>query len=221
MSIELPHNISAIESLHPLDSEDIKHYTEELALAVLRYFFDEYDNLLVKDAPDMQMPDGDIGIEVTEIAVSKNKAIDGDYLQYRKTKDTKYLEKIKEKGGTATDINYGVLPVTKHDELEAMKAVFQKKLKKIHEYKSKGFNVLGLVMVMTEIPVPYTAFEWGEMIYALNSGTDKHYDRIFFTYRSALSILDCTTGEVQFKSIAAKEYDALCEYARLRVNNTE
>ena len=88
MSIELPHNISAIEPLHPLDSENMKHYTEELALAVLRYFFDEYDNLLVKDAPGLQMPDGDIGIEVTEIAVSKNKAIDGDYLQYRKTKDT-------------------------------------------------------------------------------------------------------------------------------------
>ena len=57
----------------------------------------------------------------------------------------------------------------------------QKKLKMISEYKSKGFNILGLVMVMTEIPVPYTAFEWGEMIYALNLGTDKHYDRIFFT----------------------------------------
>jgi len=221
MSIELPHDIPAIESLHPLDSEDMKHYTEHLALAVLRYFFDEYDNLLVKDAPDLQSPDGYIGIEVTEIAVSKNKAIDGDYLQYRKTKDTKYLEKIKEKGGTATDMNYGVLPVTKHDELEAMKAVFRKKLKKISEYKSKGFNILGLVMVMTEIPVPYTAFEWGEMIYALNSGTDKHYDRIFFTYRSALSILDCTTGKVEFKPISEKEYNALCAYARMKVDNKE
>ena len=128
MSIELPHNIPTIESLHSLDSEEMKHYTEHLALTVLRYFLDEYDNLLVKDAPDLQSPDGDIGIEVTEIAVSKNKAIDGDYLQYRKTKDTKYLEKIREKGGTATDMNYGVLPVTRHDELEAMKAVFQKKL---------------------------------------------------------------------------------------------
>lgn len=221
MSIELPHDIPAIESLHPLDSEDMKHYTEHLALAVLRYFFDEYDNLLVKDAPDLQSPDGYIGIEVTEIAVSKNKAIDGDYLQYRKTKGTKYLEKIREKGGTATEINYGVLPVTKHDELDAMKVVFQKKLKKIPEYKCKGFCVLGLVMVMNEIPVPHTAYEWGEMIFNLNSCSVEKYDRIFFVYRSALSILDCTTGKVQFKPIAAKEYDVLCEYARLRVNNTE
>ena len=220
MSIELPHEIPNIESLQPLDSESMKHYTEELALAVLRYCFDEYDNFLVKDAPDLQSPDYSIGIEVTEIAVSKNKAIDGDYLQYRKTKDDKYLVKIREKGGTATDMNYGVLPVTKDDELEAMKNVFRKKLKKIPEYKSKGFGVLGLVMVMNEIPIPYTAYEWGEMIYGLNSSSDNKYDRIFFTYRSTLSILDCTTGKVEFKPIAEKDYNALCAYARMKVENT-
>ena len=215
MSIDLTETIHSAEFIHPLDSEDMKHYTEQLALAVLRYCFDEYDSFLVKDAPDLQSPDCTIGIEVTEVAVSKNKAIDGDYLQYRKTKDEKYLKRIREKGGTATDINYGVLPVTKHDELEAMKSVFRKKLKKIAEYKSKGFSSLGLVMVMTEIPVPYTAFEWGKMIYALNSSSNEQYDRIFFTYRSALSILDCSMGTVKFKNIESNDYDALRKYARI------
>ena len=175
--------------------------------------------MLVKEAPDLQSPDGSIGIEVTEIAVSKNKAIDGDYLQYRKTKDTKYLDKILEKGGTATDMNYSVLPVTKYDELEAMKSVFQKKQKKITEYKSKGFFILGLVMVMNEIPIPDTANEWGKMIFNLNSSTVEKYERIFFTYHSALSILDCESGVVEFKPIAKKDYNALCAYARMMVEN--
>ena len=219
MSLGLPNVIPAIESLQPLDSEHMKHYAEQLALAVLRFFFDDYDSYLVKDAPDLQSPDCSMGIEVTEIAVSKNKAIDGDYLQYRKTKDAKYLERIQEKGGTATEMNYGALPVTKYDELEAMKNVFLKKLKKIPEYKRKGFDALGLVMVMTEIPIPYTVFEWGEMIYSLNSSADFKFERVFFTYRSALSILDCTNGNVEFKSIDSNHYDALCAYARRNVEN--
>lgn len=220
MSIELTEEIRNTEFIYPLDSEDMKHYTEEVALAVLRYCFDEYDSLLVKDAPDLQSPDGSMGIEVTEVAVSKNKAIDGDYLQYRKTKDDKYLNKIREKGGTATDMNYGVLPVTKDDELAAMRSVFKKKLKKIPEYKSNGFGVLGLMMVMTEIPIPYTAYEWGEMIYTLNSSSDEQYDRIYFTYHSALSILDCKTGMVEFKPIAENDYNALCAYARIKAEKT-
>ena len=183
MSIELTSEIRSKEFIYPMDSENMKHYPEQLALSVLRYFFDEYDDFLVKDAPDLQSSDFSTGIEVTEITVSKNKAIDGDYLQYRKTKDEKYLEKIREKGGTATDICYGVLPVTKNDELEAMKAVFEKKLKKISDYKSKGFGSIGLAMVMTEIPIPHTAFEWGKMIHILNSNSKEKYDMIFLLIR--------------------------------------
>ena len=62
------------------------------------------------------------------------------------------------------------------------KKLYKKKLKKIPEYKSNGFGVLGLMMVMTEIPIPYTAYEWGKMIYNLNSSSDEQYDRILFTY---------------------------------------
>ena len=82
MSIEFTEDICKTEYIHPLDSEDMKHYVEQLALAVLRYCFDEYDSLIVKDAPDLQSPDCSIGIEVTEIAVSKIKSIDGDFSQY-------------------------------------------------------------------------------------------------------------------------------------------
>ena len=41
MSLGLPNDIPAIESLQPLDSEHMKHYAEQLALAVLRFFFDD------------------------------------------------------------------------------------------------------------------------------------------------------------------------------------
>ena len=219
MSIELTDEIRNTDFLHPMDSEDMKHFCEQLALAVLRYCFDEYDNLIVKDAPDLQSPDCSIGIEVTEIAVSKIKSIDGDFSQYRKTKDPKYLEKIREKGGTAEDDYYITPSVEKNDELEAMKAVFQKKLKKIPEYKRNGFGVLGLAMVMTEIPVPYTAFEWGNTVFPIMSSSKNKYDMVFFTYPSALSTLDCITGEVKFIPIGEKDYGAISKYARVMVEN--
>lgn len=219
MSIEFTEDICKTEYIHPLDSEDMKHYVEQLALAVLRYCFDEYDNLIVKDAPDLQSPDCSIGIEVTEIAVSKIKSIDGDFSQYRKTKDPKYLEKIRKKGGTAEDDYYITPSVEKRHELEAMKVVFQKKLKKIPEYKRNGFSSLGLVMVMTEIPVPYTAFEWGETVFPIMSSSKNKYDMVFFTYPSALSTLDCITGEVKFIPIDRKDYDAISKHARVMVEN--
>lgn len=219
MSIEFTEDICKTEYIHSLDSEDMKHYVEQLALAVLRYCFDEYDNLIVKDAPDLQSPDCSIGIEVTEIAVSKIKSIDGDFSQYRKTKDPKYLEKIREKGGTAEDDYYITPSVEKRHELEAMKAVFQKKLKKIPEYKRNGFGVLGLAMVMTEIPVPYTAFEWGNTVFPIMSSSKNKYDMVFFTYPSALSTLDCITGEVKFIPIGEKDYGAISKYDRVMVEN--
>jgi len=215
MSIELTDDIRNAVFTSPMNSEDMKHYPEYLALAVLKYCFDDYDSLYVKEAPDIQSLDHSIGLEVTEVAVSKNKAIKGDYLQYIKTKDPKYLTKIKEKGGTITDFSYSVLPVTKNDELDAMKNIFQKKLQKKNDYKSKGFKSIGLIMVMTEIPVPNTALEWGKMIYTINSSSKEKFDMIFFIYSCALSILDCSTGEVSFKPIDSNDYDSLMKYATI------
>ena len=50
-----------------------------------------------------------------------------------------------------------VLKDSKHDELDAMKKIFQKKMNKIDVYRNNGFDTLGLIMVMTETPeiTPY------------------------------------------------------------------
>ena len=214
MSISITQDVRDMVFKGPMSSSDMKHYDEHLALAILKYCFDDYDHLIVKDAPDLQSPECSIGIEVTEVAISRNKAIEGDYLQYRKTKNKKYIEKINKSGGKATNDYYIVTPVTKHDELDAMKTVFQKKLKKIVDYRDKGFKTIGLVMLMTEPPIPQTAFEWGTMIHSINSNSEYRYDKVFFTYPSALSILDCSTGTVEYIVIDHNDYDALKKYAR-------
>lgn len=101
-----------------------------------------------------------------------------------------------------------------YDELDAMKSVFQKKLKKIVNYRDKGFRTIGLIMLMTDPPIPQTADEWGTIIHSINSNSKYRYNRIFFTYPSALSILDCSTGNVEYKPINQNDYDALKKYAR-------
>lgn len=72
---------------------------------------------------------------------------------------------------------------------------------------------------MTETPVPCTAFEWGKMIYTINLNSTHKYDRVFFTYPSALSILDCSTGDVDYKVIDCNDYNVLKKYARKMAEN--
>ena len=219
MSISITQDIRNMVFKGPMSSSDMKHYDEHLALAILKYCFDDYDDLIVKDAPDLQSPKYSIGIEVTEVAISRNKAIEGDYLQYRKTNDSKYIEKINNSGGKATNAYYITTSVTMYDELDAMKSVFQKKLKKIVSYRDKGFQTIGLIMLMTDPPIPQTADEWGRIIHSINSNSNYRYNRIFFTYPSALSILDCSTGNVEYKLINQNDYDALKKYARILAEN--
>lgn len=71
----------------------------------------------------------------------------------------------------------------------------------------------------TDTPIPYTAFEWGETVFPIMSSSKNKYDMVFFTYPSALSTLDCTTGEVKFIPIGEKDYGEISAFARVMVEN--
>ncbi len=220
MSIELTEEIRNFEFTSSMDFEIRKHYVEQLAFAVLRYCYNEYDSLILSDSPDLQSSDRSLGIEVTEVAINKIKSIEGDFEKYRKKGKAHYLKQIENKGGLATEFSYTTPGITKQDELDAMKKIFQKKINKIPSYKQKGYIKLGLIMVMDEMPIPNTVLEWREHIYKIYSKAEYKYDIIFFTYHYALRVLDLTTGKDSCKKIDETDYDALRKYARLMAENT-
>lgn len=203
----------------PLKAEEMKYYTEHFALAVLRYCFDRYDSWRVADAPDLQSEDGSAGIEVTELAISLNKAIVGDCLHYWETGDVRYKNKAEYRGARAGEEFYILPSVDSNDELAALETIFRKKLSKLSAYKKRGINRLGLIMVMDGLPLAATAENWAEVVRVLQSDAEERYDKVFFAYSSALSYYNAATDTTTNYAIVRDDYEALAKYARFMADN--
>ena len=215
MSIELTDDIRDHRFTKPLSSENMKYYTENFALSILRYCFDDYDDWKVCDAPDLQSADRSGGIEVTELTISLNKAIVGDCLHYWETGDVKYKEKAEHRGATAGDEYYILPSVDSDDELAALETIFRKKLRKLSSYKKRGFNSLGLIIVMDALPISSTEKNWADVVRVLQSDQPDKYDVIFFVYPAVLSRYDCSTGNIERIVIDKRDFAALEKYARI------
>lgn len=215
MSLHITNEIRNKQFINPMESKKMKYFIEQYALAILRYYFDEYDCLISNDAPDLQSPDCSLGVEVTEVTQNINQSFIGDFLQYRKTGDEKYINKITLKGGIANNYSYTLPPVNEKDEFDTITNIFHKKLNKVNQYRNKGFKTLGLVMVMHDPPLPTVANNWSTYIHNIQSNSISKFDIVFFSYPYALSIFNCSTGITEYKIINRNDYDAICKYARV------
>ncbi len=214
MSIELTDDIRELHFSQPIKPEEMKYYTEHFALAVLRYCFDEYDSWIASDAPDLQSPDGAAGIEVTELAISLNRAIVGDCLHYWETGDERYKAKAEHRGARPGEEFYILPSVDSGDEFAALETIFRKKLSKLTGYKKRGIDRLGLIMVMDGLPLPATAKNWADVVRVLQSDQPERYDRIFFVYNCCLSCYDCAADTCLNIGINKEDYAAIGKYAR-------
>ena len=220
MSIELTDEIRQHRFTEPLSSENMKYYTENFALAVLRYCYDEFDGWKVCDAPDLQSTDRSGGIEVTELTISLNKAIVGDCLHYWETGDVKYKQKAEHRGAAAGDMYYILPTVDSDDELAALETIFRKKLRKLTSYKKRGFRTLGLIIVMDALPISPTEKNWADVVRVLQSDCPEKYDVIFFLYPSVLSRYNCADGTIERIEIEKEDFAALEKYARIMAENS-
>lgn len=219
MSILLTDEIRGLNFQNPLRTEKMKYYTEHFALAALRYCFDCYDSWIAADAPDLQSSNGTEGIEVTELAISLNRAIVGDCLHYWETGDVRYKNKAEYRGARPGEEFYILPSVDSNDELAALETIFRKKLSKISGYKKRGIGKLGLIMVMDGLPLKATAGNWAEVVRVLQSGTEERFDKVFFLYSSVLSYYNCASDTATDYDIDRSDYDALAKYARFMAEN--
>ena len=221
MKINIPDEIKGMIYTSPLDSEKMKYYTEALAWLALRYCFDEYKDLTLSDAPDLQDINNMIGIEVTEVAIPSIKTIDGNWLHYRKTKDEKYKVKAELYGGEIDDSSCSYPPTTSKDELECIEQILTKKMKKLPSYRKKGFRTIGLIFVLKDTPLPDTAHKWNEIAKKVHSTSSEKFDVLFFLYRNALCWCDCNNYKSDYIIIGEKSMNELCRYSRFIVEQND
>ena len=214
MKIDIPDEVKDIVYTTPLDSEKMKYSTEALALLALQHCFDRYKDLQLSDAPDLQDVNSKIGIEVTEVAIPNIKAIDGNWLHYRKTGKEKYKIKAEQLGGEFDNISCSYPPTTSKDELECIEQILKKKIEKIPSYRNKGFHTVGLIFVLNEPPLPDTALKWGEIMKKVQSTSSEKFDILFFLYHNALSWCDCNTYKTEYIILEEQVRDELSHYSR-------
>lgn len=219
MKIEIPDEVKDIVYTTPLDSEKMKYYTEAFAWLALQYCFDEYKDLQLSDAPDLQDINSMIGVEVTEVAIPSTKIVDGNWLHYRKTGEEKYKIKAERFGGKIDNISCSYPPTTSIDELECIEKILKKKIKKIQSYRNKGFHTIGLVFVLNEIPLPDTALRWGEVVKKVQSQSSEKFDMLFFFYSNALSYCKCDTYNVEYITLGKQLRHELSRYSRYIAEN--
>ncbi len=209
MKIDIPDEVKNIVYTTPLDSEKMKYYTEAFAWLALQYCFDEYKNLQLSDAPDLQDINNMLGIEVTEVAIPSTKIVDGNWLHYRKTGEEKYKIKAERFGGEFDHISCSYPPITSKDELECIEETLKKKIMKIPSYRNKGFHTIGLIFVLNEMPLPDTAFRWGDVVKKVQSQSSEKFDMLFFLYSNALSYCKCDTYKVEYITLGGQVRDEL------------
>lgn len=219
MRIDIPNEVKDIVYTTPLDSEQMKYFTEAFALLALQHCFSEYTDLQLSDAPDLQDMTNKIGIEVTEVAIPHIKAIDGNWLHYRKTGEEKYRIKAERFGGEFDNISCSYPPTTSKDELECIEQILKKKIEKIPSYRNKGFDTVGLIFVLKEPPLPNTALKWGEVVKKVQSNSSEKFDILFFLYSNALSWCRCDTYSTKCIVIGGQLIGELQHNARYVAEN--
>ena len=148
-------------------SEVMKKSQESFVLLVLKHCeLERYASLITADAPDLQTPDKSIGIEVT-YAVSQDVAkINGECVKYTHGKDTpqdkaECERRIIQHGGSidriaVRDSDVIVVlsfPVTdSQEEMRVLENAVRNKMKKVSAYKQKGFDTVGLFLILDTSP---------------------------------------------------------------------
>lgn len=206
----------------PLDPNLQTEYTEHFAYCVLKHCFPEqYKELIQNDAPDLQMPDHSIGIEVTVAVSSKTAQIDGEFTKYRIGKETdvakeKCIRIIEDCGGTVESNILSYPVINTNDEQKIFSSAIQKKMTKLSSYREKGFKKIGLFMLYQDPPIPPFDIEkdWLKYFDLAQEGCADHFDYLYFCYPNGLLCYDFSTKVYKINII---DHGELSKTARIHI----
>ena len=213
-------NITILD-FSPLSSEQVKHYQEFFALAVLRYTNpDKYNGFDKTDAPDLQSADRKCGVEVTIATSEYEAAISGDFVKYRLTKDdarrSVLEQKIERNGGKIENFGLSYPVMTGTMEYQIVRDSVLQKNKKLPKYKSGGFENIELFVYYGGVFGPWAE----ETIRNLFEETrqDQTYDTVYLCSSCVLIAYEYSNKYLRIIPIPREDYEALGRIARMTVD---
>ena len=206
-----------------LHSEQWSECTEYIALISLRYCYgDKFKYLKHADAPDLQDEKNSIAIEVTE-AVSPNEAKSINYFaKLDKCKNDKEknicISKIQETGAILKSDEEMEWPWSNIDtQRNDIIIAIQHKLKKIQQYKSKGFQKLGLVVYYDKPSFFKNYLSLSECIVEAQRNSENKFDFIYILDFKGMFYYDSHTGRTDFFKLSENERLFIGNLARMVV----
>lgn len=211
----------------PLDSHLKTKSREYFAILVLKYCeSDKFADLVLADAPDLQMPDKSVGIEVT-VAISQQQArLEGEFEKYQFGKQgdsekAKSKEKIELCGGKMNEYSLSYPVKTSEDELTVFQSAIRNKMRKLSFYREKGYASMGLFLLYEEPPIPNQLIKWFSCFDAGQEGYSDQYDFLFFCYDCALLYYDFHSKKYIMFPIDRDVFYGLKKKARIRTELQE
>lgn len=206
----------------PLTSRLGKKYVEYLALSILQYCYDGmYDELEASDAPDIRDRKGVIGIEVTEAITDDDAQIRGEFVKYQLKNNIERKERSKQiieqrgariEGGT---LHYPV--IDSNIEILAVQNAIKKKMKKLEEYKKKGFQKLGLFVYNNGFPAPMKLDHWKNCFDEVLCKYKKKYDIVYFGGSGGVIEYNVLQNDIQVRPIERSIFNRLGYETRLKI----
>ena len=174
-----------------------KHSQEYKVLAILRYLYpQEFSTMINGEAPDLQDNENGVGIEVVSAAQENDMRAFRAFSELHQTKggdNEKSEERIRANGYKIVSIQGNKVGISKIGTSDSEKALVQKKVGKIQQYK-KNFRKVGLAILFSEIPTSYAEDHCLEWITEVLNKSQNSFDFVY-----VLSHRFCIYYEIQKK----------------------
>lgn len=206
----------------PLNAEFQKYYYEFLAHKLFEYCYPNMVELICSDKPDLQAVNKSLGIEVAEAILMQDAIVSGEFTKYEFGKKTvkdrkRCIQQIQRNGGEVNELYLSFPSHTLDDELENYKDIISKKIRKLPQYRSQGYSLVGLFIVCSSIPIPFRIETLRELFATVQqAGTDK-FDYIWLGYPCAVLFYEESTKQIIIHKVDPQAYDEIAINARLEV----
>ena len=206
----------------PIQPELLKHSQEYRVLATLRHLFpQEYDNMITRDAPDLQDDEKGVGIEVTLAANPKDTQAARLFSELSLAQPIKapslLIKEIESLGYTVQDYPGGRRLVKSggisSNNETAFKESIKRKSQKIQKYRS-AFPRVGLAILLTEIPDRETENNLIQWIEQVDGEIKPTFDFFFVISERFCLYYEPETNISKKRSITREENDQIRSIAR-------
>lgn len=207
----------------PIQASLLKHSQEYRVLATLRYLFPQkYDKMVARESPDLQDLENSIGVEVTAAVREDDMRATSAFSKFCRASSNremqKYITAIESSGYSIVSIQGSKSAISTTGTSNGEKIFFQKSIRKkkvkLSQYR-ENFNVLGLAIVLPEIPTSEAESHFIDWICEVFREDDDLYDFVYVLSCRFCIYYDVQADYSQKRPISREEHTLLCTIARM------